>query len=129
MPPVVTMGGLMLCTMGMAPASIVVLPANKVMAPVPVANIMDQKTGAEIVPFGMCMSPANPTVAAATAAALGVLTPMPCVPTPPAPMIPGSSPTEMVGNMPTADMTATIVCAYAGMISFTAPGQFKVMLK
>jgi hypothetical protein len=129
MPPVVTMGGMMLCTMGMAPSSIVVLPANKVMAPVPVANIVDQKTGAEIVPFGMCISPSNPTVAAATAAALGVLTPMPCVPTPPAPMIPGASPTEMVGNMPTTDMTCTIVCAFAGMISFTSPGQFKVMLK
>jgi hypothetical protein len=30
-------------------------------------------------PFAYCTSPANPTVAAATEAALGVLTPMPCI--------------------------------------------------
>ncbi|MGL4604236.1 MAG: hypothetical protein ACRCU9_08815 [Iodobacter sp.] len=33
-----------------------------------------------IMPIGTCMSPATPMVAAATAAAMGVLTPMPCIP-------------------------------------------------
>ena len=64
----------MMCTMGMAPSSLVVLPINRVMTDeVPDANIMDHVPLVNIMPFGMCMSPANPMVAAATAAAMGVL--------------------------------------------------------
>ena len=43
-----------------------------------------------------CNSPSNPMVAAATTAALGVLTPMPCIPMTIAPWMPGSS-TVMMG--------------------------------
>ena len=86
MPMQVCMGASMMCTMGMAPSSLVVLPINRVMTDqVPDANIMDHIPLTNIMPFGMCQSLANPTVAAATAAALGVLTPMPCIPNTPAP--------------------------------------------
>ena len=81
MPNHVCMGALLQCSFGVAPSSLVVLPVNKMMTSfVPAANIMDHKPMVNIMPFGMCTSPSNPVVAAATAAALGVLTPMPCIP-------------------------------------------------
>ena len=118
----------MMCTMGMAPSSLVVLPVNRVMTDqVPDANIMDHIPLVNIMPFGMCMSPANPTVAAATAAALGVLTPMPCIPNTPAPWVAGA-PTVLLGNQPTLDNVSTLQCIWAGTITFTTPGEFTVMV-
>ncbi len=77
------------------------------------------------MPFGMCTSLANPTVAAATAAALGVLTPMPCVPNTPAPWVPGA-PTVLLGNFPTLDDTSKLMCVWAGVIQFVSPGEVTV---
>lgn len=116
----------MMCTMGMAPSSLVVLPINRVMTDeVPDANIMDYIPLVNIMPFGMCMSPANPMVAAATAAAMGVLTPMPCIPMTVAPWVPGAA-TVLLGNMPTLDSVSTNMCMWAGTISFVTPGEFTV---
>ncbi len=120
------MGASMMCSFGAAPSTLVVLPTNKVLATTPAANIMDNKPIVNIPPFGMCMSPSNPTVAAATAAALGVLTPMPCVPVTTAPWIVGS-PTILIGNMPTLDSNSKLMCNWGGVIQIVAPGQFKVM--
>src|ERR1700679_3453753 len=128
MPLQVCMGAMMQCTFGMAPSSLVVLPTNKVMTNmVPDANIMDHIPMTNIMPFGTCMSLANPTVAAATAAALGVLTPMPCIPNTPAPWVPGA-PTVLLGNMPTLDNTCQLMCIWAGVITFTDAGQVTVMV-
>lgn len=124
----VCMGATMKCSFGVAPSSLVVLPTNRVMtSQVPDANIMDHVPMVNIMPFGMCMSPANPAVAAATAAALGVLTPMPCVPNTPAPWVPGA-PTVMLGNAPTLDNTSTLMCIWGGVIQFMTPGEFTVMV-
>src|ERR1700691_4709934 len=99
MPMQVCMGANMMCSMGMAPSSLVVLPIHRVLTDgVPDANIMDHIPLVNIMPFGMCMSLANPEVAAATTAALGVLTPMPCVPVT-TPWAPGS-PTVNIGKQP-----------------------------
>ncbi len=122
------MGASMMCSFGAAPSTLVVLPTNKVLATTPAANIMDNKPIVNVPPFGMCMSPSNPTVAAATAAALGVLTPMPCVPVTTAPWIVGS-PTILIGNMPTLDSNSKLMCNWGGVIQIVAPGQFKVMTK
>ena len=128
MPLQVCMGAMMQCSFGMAPSSLVVLPTNRVMTnQVPDANIMDHIPMTNIMPFGMCTSIANPEVAAATAAALGVLTPMPCIPNTPAPWIPGA-PTVLLGNMPTLDNTCQLMCLWAGVITFSDAGQETVMV-
>ncbi|HEY9127983.1 MAG TPA: DUF4280 domain-containing protein [Acidobacteriaceae bacterium] len=126
MPMQVCMGAMLQCSMGMAPSSLVVLPVNRVMTNnMPDANIMDHIPMVNIMPFGMCMSPANPMVAAATAAALGVLTPMPCIPATVAPWTPGA-PTVMIGNMPALDNTSMLMCMWAGQIMVTSPGEMTV---
>jgi Domain of unknown function (DUF4280) len=123
MPLQVCMGAMMTCTFGVAPSSLVVLPANKVMTgEVPDANIMDHIPMVNIMPFGMCNSPSNPVVAAATAAALGVLTPMPCIPATPAPWIAGA-PTVLLGNFPSLDNVSQLMCIWGGVITFNDAGE------
>jgi hypothetical protein len=124
----VCMGAMLMCTMGMAPSSLVVLPTNMVLTDeVPDANIMDNIPLVNIMPFGMCISPANPMVAAATAAAMGVLTPMPCIPATVAPWVPGA-PTVLLAEMPTLDETSTLMCMWAGVITIMMPGEMTVMV-
>lgn len=123
----ICMGAMMQCSFGAAPSSLVVLPANRVLTQTPDANIMDNKPMVNVAPFGMCSSLANPTVAAATAAALGALTPMPCVPVLPAPWIVGA-PTVLIANMPALDNQSKLMCAWAGVIQFVNPGQTTVMV-
>ena len=128
MPSQVSMGAMLQCSFGVAPSSLVVLPANKVLAEgPPAANIMDHKPLVNIMPFGMCNSPANPTVAAATAAALGVLTPMPCVPATTAPWAPGAT-TVVIASMPALDNLAKCMCNWGGVISIANPATVKTMV-
>jgi hypothetical protein len=122
------MGATLMCSFGMAPSQLVVLPVNRTqVGGPPAANIMDHVPMVNILPFGMCMSIANPAVAAATAAALGVLTPMPCVPVTPAPWAPGS-PTVLIGNMPALNNTSQCTCTWAGVITVVAPGQMTTQI-
>jgi hypothetical protein len=85
-------------------------------------TIMDNIPMTNIMPFGMCSSIANPTVASATATALGVLTPMPCVPVTPAPWAPGV-PNVLIANQPALDNMCKLMCTWAGVISVVMPGQ------
>lgn len=114
------------CSFGLAPGTLMVLPINRVMTGTPAANIMDNKPMVNIMPFGMCQSPANPMVAAATAAAMGVLTPMPCIPLTAAPWVPGV-PQVLIGNMPALNNSSKLMCNWGGVISINVPGQFTVM--
>ena len=128
MPQHVCMGAMMMCSFGVAPSSLVVLPTNMMLtSDMPAANIMDNIPMVNIMPFGMCMTPSNPEVAAATAAALGVLTPMPCIPVTTAPWVPGA-PTVLLANMPALDNTSQLMCMWGGVITFTDPGQVTEMI-
>ncbi len=125
MPQLVAMNATMTCSFGAAPSKLIVPPVNKTIAEnMPAANIMDNVPIQNIPPFGMCSSITNPQVAAATAAALGVLTPMPCVPVIPAPWTPGS-PTVMIGKMPALNSTSKCLCSWAGVITITMAGTVK----
>ena len=123
MPFHVCLGATLQCSFGLAPGKLLVLPVNRVMTNmVPAANIMDHKPIVNIVPFGMCSSPANPMVAAATAAALGVLTPMPCIPNTPTPWAAGS-PTVLLANMPALNQSSKLMCMWGGTIQVLMEGQ------
>ena len=68
---------------------------------------------------------ANPTVSAATSAAMGVLTPMPCIPMTLSPWAPGS-PTVMVGGQPALSSSCQLMCNWGGAITVNFAGQVTV---
>lgn len=103
------------CTFGVAPSPLTVTSQTTAMGQnFLMATIMDMPKLP--MTFGMCSSLANPTVAAATAAAFGVLTPMPCIPACAAPWAPGA-PTVMVGGKPALNNSSKCICSYGGVIS------------
>lgn len=114
------------CTFGLAPSTLMVIRPTVLVEGRPAATIMDMAPMSNILPFGMCNSLANPTVAAATAAALGTLTPMPCIPVIVAPWTP-MAPKTLVGNMPALTAGSTCNCAYGGVVSITNPGATKTL--
>ena len=120
-------GATMMCSFGVAPSTLVVLPLKRVITTTPSANSTDFIPVTNIPPFGACTSMANPTVASATAAALGVLTPMPCVPVTTAPWIPGST-KVMNGGMPAVDSNCKVMCSWGGVIQVLNPGQTVVIV-
>jgi len=122
-----TNGCNLMCSFGAAPSALVIMPTNKVLATSPAANIMDHKPNVNIMPFAMCTSMANPAVASATSAAMGVLTPQPCTPMTAAPWAPGS-PTVLIGGMPALNNTSQLICSYGGVIQFVAPAQTQTLV-
>lgn len=123
--PLVHMGAMLQCSFGLVPATMIVPPASRVVAEdTPAANI-SCCTPLNIPTFGMCTSLANPEVAAATAAAFGVLTPMPCVPalTPWIPMAPNT----LVGGEPALVMGSTCQCVFGGVVEILNPGTMRTL--
>ena len=123
MPKQVIENAQLACTFGAAPSALVVLPINRVSCGgQAAATVMDFIPLANIMPFGMCQSLANPEVAAATAAAMGALTPMPCVPSTSKPWGPGSTVVSIAGKPALAD-SSKCMCQWGGEISVVEPGQ------
>ncbi|HET7542089.1 MAG TPA: DUF4280 domain-containing protein [Polyangiaceae bacterium] len=123
MPKLVVHGATLKCAMGNVPAQLAVLPASAVDGDdAPAANIQDMKPNLNIMPFGMCMSMMNPQVAAATAAAMGALTPQPCLPMTTTPWTPGST-SVTVGGSPAVSDACLLMCQWGGQIQVQVAGQ------
>jgi hypothetical protein len=123
MPKLVVHGAMLKCSMGMAPGTLSVLPVSKTQGEEQnAATIQDYKPMVNIGAFGMCQSPANPQVAAATAAASGVLTPQPCIPATTSPWTPGST-TVSIDNFPALTDSCQCLCNWTGQITVTMPGE------
>lgn len=118
-------GAMCRCPFGAAPCTLVIAPSAQVMMNnMPVGTIMDY-TPTNITGFGMCSSMANPAVSAATAAALGVLTPQPCTPAIAAPWMPGS-PTVLLGQNPVLTDNSKAICMFGGVIEIVNASQATV---
>jgi hypothetical protein len=123
MAKLVVNGAALMCSMGTTPSQLVVPPRNpSASTENAAATIMDHIPMTNIMPFGMCISPANPQVAAATSAAAGVLTPQPCLPNTTSPWTPGN-PVTSINDEPCLDDRCTCMCAWTGVVSITFAGQ------
>lgn len=120
MNPIVIQGTLLKCSFGNLPTPIMVLPDKKVNATLPVAVKSDHIPFVNILPFGMCNNPVNPVVAAATAAAFGVLTPMPCIPCTVGDWE-GGNRKVLIGGQEAIHMGCSLKCLYGGEIKVVAP--------
>jgi len=126
MPQQVRMGATLSCSFGVAPSTLTVISNQQTMVEGPfAATIMDHAPIANIAPFGMCTTPTNPQVAAATTAALGILTPQPCIPVTTAPWTPGSLKVKIGGQL-ALNSTCQLMCQWGGVIAITNPGQVSV---
>lgn len=117
------------CSFGTIPCTLQVTSQLSCMAEGrPTATVQDGKPGVNLSGFGMCTSLANPTVAAATAAALGVLTPQPCNMVPAGTWI-TSAPKVLAGGIPCLSSDAVLICGLgAGSIRVVTPGQNRVVV-
>jgi hypothetical protein len=128
MPELLTTGCMLTCSFGLTPSPFVALdlPGKPSVDAMPAATILEIVPEDNVSTFGMCESMANPEVAAATAAAMGVLTPMPCVPVIVVPWDPPSAVLTYDG-VPLANVESTCMCTWGGEIAVDVPAELTVM--
>lgn len=115
-------GAVLRCSFGTASGSLVATPKSVSLCGQQQANIGDHISMANIRPFGRCRTVTYPATGAATAAAHGKLTPMPCVPGTATPwsIVDANS---IVCGKPAVLHTARLRCIYGGIITIVNPGQ------
>lgn len=124
MPPLVSAGAMISCSMAMPPTQVPLATMPKstpVNVGTPAASADDYIPLTNIPSFGMCGSMANPAVAAATAAKSGAFTPAPCSPAVSTPWTPGA-PQIKVGGQPVLHQGCQATCAWGGLITISSPG-------
>ena len=122
---IVVAGATLACTFGQTGSLNVTSNMKRLAEGKPIATVKDAAGMSNITPCGMCSSMANPQVAAATAAALGVLTPQPCVPQPTGMWL-GSQMKKLIEGSPALSQEAKCMCSWGGSISIVNPGQTKM---
>lgn len=103
------------CSFGSATGTLMVLPSNRCLSAAPIANIMDHKPLVNIPPFGMCSSPTNPAVIAASGS-------VPCVPVTLLPWTPGVA-TVLLNQLPVLHDGSILMCQWGGVIEVKQAGQ------
>ena len=118
MTAVLTLGGMLKCSQALPPGQTVLLgpPTPGSASMMPTATISMCVPMVNIATFGMCNSTTNPMVITATAAALGVHTPMPCIPVIVGVWSPGASNITIAGE-PAALESSKCMCSWAGEIT------------
>lgn len=114
-------GAMLKCSEGLAPATFAVPMQKSSSETFRVGTVQDNVPMVNVPAFGMCKTQANPQVAAATSAASGVLTPMPCVPIISAPWSGGSSISSTEAKALLVE-DSTCSCQWGGRIEVTEPG-------
>ncbi len=121
MPKYVCMGATMQCSFGTTPSKLIITDfLRPLIQGKPKATITDFAPMVNILPFGMCRSVTNPTVASATSAACGVLTPMPCIPVTVTPWTPCGK--ELIKFIPALLDNGQCMCSWGGRITIKDPG-------
>jgi len=122
MPPLVSAGATISCSMGLTPAVLATTPkGTPVNVGPPAASTGDYVPLTNIPSFGMCTSMANPAVQAATSANSGAFTPAPCEPALSGPWTPGATRVK-VGGQPALHSGCSAMCAWGGVITISTPG-------
>jgi hypothetical protein len=103
------------------PAKLSVLPNQAQGESQTAATVQDFAPMVNIPSLGMCKTQSNPMVAAATAAAMGVLTPQPCIPVTTGPWSPGSS-TLTIKDFAALTDDSKCACAWGGSITVQDAG-------
>ena len=114
---IVNSGSTCMCDKGLAPCVVAMGLPTVMTSTTPALNAVNA-TPAELPTFGMCTSQTNPTVAAATSAAMGVLTPMPCIPV----FLPpwsGTSTTVNLASSPAVNAMSSLKCTWGGTVKVT----------
>jgi hypothetical protein len=123
MPKLVVNGATMKCNQGTSPSTLTILPTNQSSGEDQWAGTIDDHIPmVNVAPFGMCQTVANPQVAAATSAAMGALTPQPCIPVLPSPWAPGAS-IVTIQSIKALSADSKCTCAWTGTIEFSDPGE------
>ena len=122
MPNQVCTGAALQCSFGTAPSTFAASGVE--VDATAAAGVVTDVAASNVPPFAMCTSLANPQVASATSAAMGTLTPQPCVPVL-QPWSPGSSEVT-IGNVAALDDSSQCSCSWGGVVTVSSAGQTSV---